>query len=123
MLTALPVTTLASEFTRTITAPDPDGSTVPQYSTAWATTLRIGAICDTPNATLSVTVYLLNSIQQPLNVAPLQFTSGPAPDWAGFYTARPNLTPMWPIGGAKIIAVKVDSMVSAATWTLLGAMA
>jgi hypothetical protein len=111
------------EFSRTITTADSDGSQVPAYPTASASSVRVGAICNTANCTLGLHVYLLGSSGQVISTAVVSFMTQASPDFGGMYSAveTASVDPCWPLGGSKSVAVKVDS-ISGGTWTINGAM-
>lgn len=124
---------LSSEFVRTVTAADPDGSLVQQIIVQGGQSVRVGASCNQKGATLSGSLYFLNSLMQPVGVAKITFTAGASPDWniaaatstapaTGTFVAVPNYDPCWPLGGAKGVAFKADT-VSGGSWTIAGTIA
>lgn len=108
---------------RVVTSPDPDGSTLTQYAVPnLAQLIRVGAFCNTASATLSLTVYLINSANLPYGVETVTFTAGATADWSTDYTGTVSGTdPVWPLGGAKFVAIKVNS-VSGGSWTINAAL-
>lgn len=120
-IVALPATL---EFPpREVSAPDPDGSAVPRYTAGGlCQTVRIGAWTLTPNAVLAGRLYLLDSDGNPLAVLPVSFTAGASADWGTEFTGTANADAAWPLGGAKAVAFKVDSLTSGSVWTITGAL-
>lgn len=106
---------------RQVTGADPDASLVPTYATAGSTTIRIGATGSVANATMTLRIYFLGSAGTPIGVASIQFSTRSMPDFSGTYTADPSFDPCWPLGGAKAIALKVDTA-TGGTWTLMGSL-
>lgn len=110
------------EFERAVSAPDPDGSTVPSYPAGpGAGAVRVGAICDTPSRSITLRVYLLGSQGQVLAANEVLLISGPSPDFGVLYTGQAACDACWPLGGAKAAAVKVDAL-TGGDWTIYGAM-
>jgi hypothetical protein len=106
---------------RQVNVPDPDASLVPWYAVAGATVIRIGAIGTTPDATLTLRVYFLGSNNTPIGTASIQFSTRSTSDFAGTYTADPTYDPSWPLGGAKAVCLKADT-VQGGSWTLVGSL-
>lgn len=126
--TTATIVTLDSNFefpTRVVTTPDPDASAVPRYTApAMSQVFRVGATCDTPGKSLTVRVYWLDSEGNPFSSIVVQYQSGSTADWAGITCVGTSASgdPCWPLGGAKAVAVKADT-VTGGTWMLNGAMA
>lgn len=111
-----------SEFQRPgLTVVDPDASAVPQVTLGPAKGFRIGASCATPNATLGLRLYLLDSAGRVISVMAVTFTTGNAPDWGTTYIGTPGVESWWPTLGAMNMAIKVDAISAGSTWAVAGA--
>lgn len=122
---AAPVVTLGAnlEFPpRTVTQPDPDGSLVTRYNvTGMCQLVRVGATCDTPGKSIALRVYWIDQQGRGVNAVAVTFTSPAKADWGTVCVGLPGGDFVWPLAGAKQVAVKVD-VITGGTWTLWGAM-
>lgn len=115
--------TLPTEYVRgPVSAPDPDGSTIPTQAAWPRQSLRLCASSDTAGTSISVTVIFRGSAQQPVGTASIAFTAGATANFGAQFLAVPAYDPCWPLSGAITIAVKVDA-VTGGNWTITGAMA
>ena len=127
-MSAATVTTVALPATlefpaREVSAADPDGAAVPRYTTGGlAQVVRIGAIATTASATLSGRLYLLDSDGNPLGAVPVTFTAPAAADWGASFVGVGSVEACFPLGGAKHVAFKVDSVSPGSTWTIAGTL-
>lgn len=113
------------EFSRQVSAPDPDGSVVPRFKVpGWPQMVRIGAMADTPGAAMSARIYLLDSEGGIVATIPVSFQASGSADWGvlGFSAVPTPGDAAWPLGGAKFVAIKVDA-VSRGNWSIRGALA
>jgi hypothetical protein len=102
-----------------ITAPDGDISTLPHYPCEAASVIRVGAVCDTANATLSCRAVFFDAVGNFVAVSSaVTFTADPKALDSTQYLATPSPDAWFPIGGPSIFAIHVDA-VSAGTWTLM----
>jgi hypothetical protein len=124
MATATVTQTYANEFQRPgIAAADADASVLPAISLAPGQSVRIGASCGQPNATLALRLYFLDSNGRVVTVQPIAFTSGAAADWAATFNGSPPFDPCFPISGARNLVIKADSVSAGSTWNVCGAWA
>ena len=114
--------TYPSEFQRTgITIPDPDASILQPIALSPGLTFRVGASCTTPNATLALRLYLLDSQGRVITVQPITFATGLAADWGAAFQGTPNVEPWFSVGPSKNLAIKVDAVSPGSNWTVAGA--
>ncbi len=124
MATATVTQTYANEFQRAgINGPDADASVLPAISLTPGQSFRIGASCATPNATLALRLYLLDSNARIVSIQTIAFSSGAAPDWAAVFNGVPSYDPCWPVGGARNLVIKADSVTPGSVWNVAGAWA
>lgn len=110
-----------------ISKPDADLSAFAPTIVAPAQTIRVGATCDTPGASLTLAVHFVGSAEQPLSVQRVTFTAPGTPDVAAgpgtppatpaVYVGTPPFDSSWPLGGSPGVILKVD-VVTAGTWTI-----
>jgi hypothetical protein len=102
-----------------ITAADGDISALPHYPCENASVIRLGAVCDTANATLTCRIVFLDAVGDFVAVSSaVTFATDAKALDSTQYLATPNPDAWFPIGGPSIFAIHVDA-VSAGSWTLL----
>lgn len=109
------------EFSRSVTTPDTDGAIIPSYSVWPFQIVRLNALCDHTPSSLTLEVLFLNSTLLPVGTARIQFISI-ASRYGAYYLATSGDDCIWPIAGARAIALKVDSIMGG-TWTITAALA
>jgi hypothetical protein len=104
-----------------ITAFDADASIFIPTLVGGRNSIRLGAVCTsaTPGASIWLSLFFLDSNEQVVTVARLEYIAPAAPDWGTSYVGTPiGIDPCWPLGGADFVVVKVDSLSNGSTWSI-----
>ena len=101
-----------------VTTPDSDISSLTRYPCEGAALIRLGATCNTAQATLTCRIVFYDTLGVFVAVSsPVTFTADPTPLDGTLYLATPSPDAWFPVGGPSIFAIHVDA-VSGGTWTL-----